>query len=64
MKYTNHNSILAIRENHSDAMSFNFRKVESSYIYKLLHNLKANKATGYDTLPPKVVQMCVTELVL
>ncbi len=45
--------MLAIKENHIDQIAFNFRKVESSYIYKLLHNLKANKATGYDTLPQK-----------
>ncbi len=55
MKHSNHKIILEIKENYSDQTAFNFRKVESSYIYKLLHNLNANKATGYDTLHPKVV---------
>ncbi len=63
MKHANHKNILAIKENHSDQMAFNFRKVESSYIYKLLYNLKANKTTGYDTLAPKVVKVYATELI-
>ncbi len=55
MKHANHKSIFAIKENHSDQMAFYFWKVKSFHLCKLLHNLKANKVTEYDTISPKVV---------
>ncbi len=32
------------------------------YVRKLLHNINAQKATGYDNIPPKMVKMCADGL--
>ncbi len=39
-----------------------FKQVDEIYVRKLLHNINAQKATGYDNIPPKMVKMYVDEL--
>ncbi len=41
-----------------------FKAVNEIFIRKLLHNINAQKATGYDTIPPKMVKVCADELLV
>ncbi len=61
-KHMNYESIMKIKENHTNNITFNCKHVKSDYVYKLLCKLNINKATGYDNVPPKMVKICAEEL--
>ncbi len=52
-KHKNHESVVKIKENHTNSISFNFKFVKPDHVYKILCKLKINKATGNDNVPPK-----------
>ncbi len=52
-KHKNHESIVKIKENHTNNITFNFKHVKPDYVYKIVCKLKINKATGYDNVPQK-----------
>ncbi len=39
-KHKNHESILKIKENHSNIITFNFKHVKTDNVYKILYKLK------------------------
>ncbi len=41
---------------------FDLKPVIEIYLRKLLHNIEVQEATGYDSIPPKMVKMCADEL--
>ena len=53
-KYENHPSILKINENFTPINTFQLPKAEVSDINKLLKGINIKKATGPDTIPPKL----------
>ena len=58
--YSNHPSILKIKENFDNLQiveQFQFNNVTTSEIYKLLKNIDDKKATGTDKIPPKLVKI-------
>ena len=58
--YSNHPSILKIRENFDNSQTaeqVQFNSVTSSEIYKLLKNKDDKKATGTDKIPPDLVKI-------
>ena len=58
--YSNHPSILKIKENFDNLQTveqFQFNNVTTSEIYKLLKNIDDKKATGTDKIPPKLVKI-------
>ncbi len=61
-KYTNHNSIKTILEQHKCNETFEFKQVDIDYVYKLLCKLNIHKATGYANVSPKMVKICAEEL--
>ncbi len=61
-KHKNHESILKIKEHHSNNSPFSFKPVSVTYVKGILSKIKANKSTGCDEIPPKVVKMCSEEL--
>ncbi len=61
-KYSTHESIQAIRKHCKSATEFKFHKVSVDYIHKILSKIKANKATGFDNIPPKIMKICADEM--
>jgi hypothetical protein len=61
-KHKNHKSVLAIKDRHESNATFDFKPVDSDYVYTLLCKLNIHKATGYDCIPPKMVKLCAKEL--
>ena len=58
--YSNHPSILKIRENFDNSQTeeqLQFNSVTTSEIYKLLKNIDDKKTTGTDKIPPKLVRI-------
>ena len=60
--YKNHPSILKIKQvvngsNVSDSERFSFKTINESEIKDLLKNLDIKKASGIDTIPPKLVKL-------
>ena len=58
--YSNHPSILKIKENFGTSQSvepFQFNSGNTSEIYKLLKNIDDEKATETDKIPPKLVKI-------
>ena len=56
--YSNHPSILKIRENFNSPQTVEqFNSVTNSEIHKLLKNIEESKATGTDKVPPKLVKI-------
>ena len=59
--YDNHRSIGQIRNMmklaHTDETHFSFKTVDVAVIKKHLKNIKINKATGHDLLPPKLLKL-------
>ena len=53
-KYENHPSILKINENFTPTSTFQLPRAEVSDINKLLKGINIKKATGPDTIPPKL----------
>ncbi len=61
-KYSDHESIIAIKKSIKFHSVFKFHTVTSNYVFGILSKLNANKATGFDKIPPKVVKLCANEL--
>ncbi len=61
-RHKNHPSVIAIKENCHAENEFSFETVTDDYVLKCLQKIKCNKATGFDDLPPKAIQMCSYEL--
>ncbi len=60
-QHENHPSVKAIKERHMDKNKIDFKPIDEIYVRKLLNNINVQKATGYDNIPPKMVQMCADE---
>ena len=56
-RYEKHQSILEIRKNMKLTETFKIPKAEVSDINKLLRNINIKKATGPDTILPKLVKL-------
>ena len=56
-KYEKHQSILEIRKNLKLTETFKIHKAEVSDINKLIKSINIKKATGPDTIPPKLVKL-------
>ena len=54
--YQNHASIVSIQEYVSIDTPFEFTNVSVGEVKSLLRNIDSSKATGYDTIPPKLVK--------
>ena len=61
--YQNHASIVRIQEYVSIDSLFKFTNVSVGEVKSLLRNIDSSKATGYDTIPPKLVKAAPNELV-
>lgn len=61
-KHQDHESVKAIRENNMHGKCFSFKPVSIEYVQKILSSLKANKSTGCDNIPPRMVKLCAEEL--
>ena len=60
--YQNHASIARIQEHVSIDSPFKFTNVSIGEVKSLLRNIDSSKATGYDTIPPKLVKAAANEL--
>ena len=60
--YENHASIVRIQEHVSIDSPFKFTNVSVGKVKSLLRNIDSSKATGYDTIPPKLVKAVANEL--
>ena len=60
--YQNHASIARIQEHVSINSPFKFTNVSVGEVKSLLRNIDFSKATGYDTIPPKLVKAAGNEL--
>ena len=60
--YQNHASIVRIQEHVSIDSPFKFSNVSVGEVKSLLRNINSSKATGYDTIPPKLVKAVANEL--
>ena len=62
--YANHESIVKIEEfmQSEDHGAFEFHHVSDEEVGKLIKNLKSNKSTGFDGLPPKLLKLACDEL--
>ena len=60
--HKNHDSIKAITERHKSNKVFDFKDIDTEYVYKLLYKLNVHKATDYDNIPPKITKLCTEEL--
>ena len=56
-------SVMFIRDNIVNE-GFAFKPISDDVILKLLKNVKSNKATGYDTIPPKAIKIGEDQLCL
>ena len=56
-------SVMFIKDHFSkDNFSFSFKPVTPEIVLKLLQNVQPNKATGCDTIPPKMVKLAAEQL--
>ena len=60
--YQNHASIARIQEHESIDSPFKFTNVSVGEVKSLLRNIDSSKATGYDTIPPKLVKAAANKL--
>ena len=62
--YTNHESILKIKEFmlREDHGTFDFHHVSDKDVSDLIKKLKSNKSTGFDGLPPRLLKIACDEL--
>ena len=62
--YTNHESILKIKEFMlgEDHGTFDFHHVSDKDVSNLIKKLKSNKSTGFDGLPPRLLKIACDEL--
>ncbi len=61
-KHKNHERIVKLKDNHTNIITFNFKLVKPGYVNKILCKLKINKATGYDNVPLKDTDLCVSQV--
>ena len=65
-KFSNHPSILKIKDHYQNADSFNFQTVTPDAVDKEVRNLNPKKATTHKNIPPKVLKsnsnVCVEPL--
>lgn len=61
-RHQDHDSIKAIRNNVKHGKCFSFKPVSVEYVKNILSSLNANKSTGCDNIPPKMVKLCAEEL--
>ena len=54
-KYENHPSVKDIKDRISESISFSFAKASVCDIIKIIKGLDPKSATGFDTIPPKLV---------
>ena len=55
--YKNHSSILNIKENIKSSQFFELPKAQVNQINRLINSLDITKATGPDSIPPKLVKL-------
>ena len=60
--YKNHASIVRIQEHVSIDSPIKFTNVSVGEVKSLLRNIDSSKATGHDTIPPKLVKTAANEL--
>ena len=60
--YQNHAGIVRIQEHVSIDSPFKFTNVSVGEVKSLLRNIDSSKATGYDTIPPKLVKAAANGL--
>ena len=60
--YQNHAGIVRIQEQVSIDSPFKFTNVSVGEVKSLLRNIDSSKATGYDTIPPKLVKAAANGL--
>ena len=56
LKYKDHQSILAIRNNCKNGIKFAFEEIDLASIEKEIHNLKINKASQNSDIPAKIIK--------
>ncbi len=57
-KHSNRESIMTIKDNHANIITFNFKQLKLDCVYKMLCKLKINNTTGYDNVPPNGTGVC------
>ena len=57
--FENHCNILKIKEKFDQFPKFNFENVTSKEVRETIYNLKEDKSTGADNIPPKVLRMAI-----
>ena len=57
--FQNHRIILKIKETFDRFPKFNFENVTSKEVREIIYNLKEDKSTGADNIPPKVLRMAI-----
>ena len=55
-KFSNHPSILNIKDHYQNADSFNFQTVTPDAVDKEVRNLNPKKATTHKNIPPKILK--------
>ncbi len=56
-RHENQPSVKAIKARYIGNNKYDFKPVDEIYVRKLLHNINAQKATGYN-IPHKIFKMC------
>ena len=54
--YKDHPSIIKIKEKVTSDLPFNFKEISYDDLHSKLKNIKGNKATGFDDIPPRLVK--------
>ncbi len=58
--YTDHSSIVYMRNHMSEVNGFNFKPVSQDDVFNILKRLNTKKTTGCDNISPKVLQVGAT----
>ena len=61
-KHDYHPSITSIKLKHTDGEVFSFSPLTEESVHREMKLLQANKATGFDNMPPKIVKLCSSQL--
>ena len=62
VKHASHPSIRAIHENNDISSAFKFSEVSCETVRRKLQNIKPNKSTGYDNIPPRLAKCSSREI--
>ena len=60
--FKDHPSIIEIKQHTKNLTTFNFEKVSVNEIRAQTKSLDANKATGPDQIPPKILKLAISEI--